>query len=710
MELLYARKWRIFGVMMIGWAMSLIDISIVNIAIPEIQRDMSTTTTSASWVINAYNIVFAVLLISMGRLADQFGRRRFFVIGMAVFTLGSAACAFAWTIEALSWFRVIQGAGAGILAPLGFAITALVFPPEERGKGIALIAVVALVSTAVGPVLGGAILEIADWNWIFAVNVPFGVLGIVLALRWWPETYDLTAGRSIDWVGMLLLGGAVFSGTFALAEANARGWDDAVILWLLQLSVLLGIAFFLSQRYVKSPMLPPALMRNRQFSAANATMVLFAAGALGALFMLSLVFQNLWGLEYWEAALALLPVPLTGIIVFPRVVRGADSRAPGQLAVPALYVMAAGLVWFSFVPSTFESWWDYLIVAPGVAMIGVGIGTVFPTTNVGAMGAVSGPELGLASGVVNTSRQLGSALGIALLVATVITASDFTLDFASEDVQDANEAASLPPAMAQGILMRSFGDFVGRTPARHDIAPGFEEQIAREAAGAARDGYGWAFRIAALAVLAAVPFARRMTRHPGEARAADAAARAAAAGGPGADAEPDAGRALDAGRAPDASRPATTEIESIGDERAVPPAVEARIAELESSLDGLRSQLADGDGHGPVPAKTDEGTEQDERAPTESDRVTAEQDGHAPTESEHATAEPEGHTPAESDRVAEGDDGAATTNGVDGSPRGLDDLAADLGPSGTHERRPPLEEDDPPVRRRRGRLRRGSRS
>jgi len=230
MELLYARKWRIFGVMMIGWAMSLIDISIVNIAIPEIQRDMSTTTTSASWVINAYNIVFAVLLISMGRLADQFGRRRFFVIGMAVFTLGSAACAFAWTIEALSWFRVIQGAGAGILAPLGFAITALVFPPEERGKGIALIAVVALVSTAVGPVLGGAILEIADWNWIFAVNVPFGVLGIVLALRWWPETYDLTAGRSIDWVGMLLLGGAVFSGTFALAEANARGWDDAVIL------------------------------------------------------------------------------------------------------------------------------------------------------------------------------------------------------------------------------------------------------------------------------------------------------------------------------------------------------------------------------------------------------------------------------------------------------------------------------------------------
>ena len=641
MELLHANKWKIFGVMMIGWAMSLIDISIVNIAIPDIQRDLDTTTESASWVINAYNIVFAVLLVSMGRLADQFGRRRFFVIGMAVFTIGSAACAFAWTIEALSWFRVIQGAGAGILAPLGFAITALVFPPEERGKGIALIAVVALVSTAIGPVLGGAILEFADWNWIFAINIPFGVLGIVLALRWWPETYDLTAGRSVDWVGMILLGGAIFSATFALAEANHRGWDDSVILWLLQLSVLLGIAFFFSQRYVKSPMIPPSLMANRQFSAANITMVLFAAGALGALFMLSLVFQNLWGLEYWEAALALLPVPIAGIIVFPRVSRGADSRAPSALAVPALYAMAVGLLWFSFVPSTIESWWDYLLVLPGIAMIGVGIGTVFPTTNVGAMGAVSGPELGLASGVVNTSRQLGSALGVALLLATVLTASDFTLDFARDDVEDANAAASLPPPMAEGILLRSFGDFVGQTAIRSEIAPGFEEEIAREAAGAARDGYGWAFRIAALLVLASVPFARRMTRHPGAARAADAAARAAAAGGGG---EPHAGRAPLVAPAPVPAPAAAPAPVPAG----APAAMEARISELEVSLRGLRSEL---DGGG---ARASTGTATDAREGQDSHGA----DVTPPVNGGGARPEP-----------GTGDRG----------PVGLDDLASDLG-------------------------------
>ena len=215
-EFLYANKWRIFGVMMIGWAMSLLDISIVNISIPELQDEMSTDIATVTWVINAYNIVFAVLLVSMGRLADQFGRKRFFILGLAVFTIGSGLCAAAWSVEWLIVFRVIQGAGAGILAPLGFAITVLVFPPEHRGRGLALIAVVALVSSALGPVIGGTLVEIASWHWIFLINIPFGILGIVLCLRWWPETWDLSAGREVDLRGMLLLGGAVFCLTVAL--------------------------------------------------------------------------------------------------------------------------------------------------------------------------------------------------------------------------------------------------------------------------------------------------------------------------------------------------------------------------------------------------------------------------------------------------------------------------------------------------------------
>ncbi|MDX6587651.1 MAG: hypothetical protein QOI31_2124, partial [Solirubrobacterales bacterium] len=238
-EFLYEHKWRIFGVMMIGWAMSLLDISIVNISIPELQDEMSTDIGTVTWVINAYNIIFAVLLVSMGRLADQFGRRRFFVIGLAVFTIGSALCAVAWSVEWLIVFRVIQGMGAGILAPLGFAMTILVFPPQQRGFGLALIAVVALISSAAGPVIGGVLIELASWHWIFLINIPFGIVGIVLALRWWPETWDLNAaGKQVDVRGMLLLGGAVLFLTMALIEANPFGGDLPLWLSLMQGAIL----------------------------------------------------------------------------------------------------------------------------------------------------------------------------------------------------------------------------------------------------------------------------------------------------------------------------------------------------------------------------------------------------------------------------------------------------------------------------------------
>ena len=249
--------------------------------------------------------------------------------------------------------------------------------------------------------------------------------------------------------------------------------------------------------------------------------------------------------------------------------------------------------------------------------------------------------------MVNTARQLGSALGVALLIAAVITASDFTLDFAREDVEDANEAASLPPAMAEGILMRSFGDYVGQTPERSDVAPGFEEQIAREAAGAARDGYGWAFRVAALVVLLAIPFARRMVNTPGATRAA--AAAGAAAAGPPADGER-------APPAPAAAAPAERpERDRHADEDWAFPArepagagVEARISELESSLRGLRSEL---DGGG---ARASTGTATDAREGQDSHGA----DVTPPVNGGGARPEP-----------GTGDRG----------PVGLDDLASDLG-------------------------------
>jgi EmrB/QacA subfamily drug resistance transporter len=533
-EFMYAHKWRIFGVMMIGWAMSLLDVSIVNISIPTLETEMSTNVATVSWVINAYNIVFAVLLVSMGRLADQKGRKRFFIVGLAVFTIGSALCASAWSIEWLIVFRVIQGVGAGILAPLGFAMTVLVFPPEQRGRGLALIAVVALVSSALGPVLGGVLVEIASWHWIFLINIPFGFIGIFLCLRWWPETWDLSAGRDVDVRGMVLLGAAVFFLTVALVEANPFGGDLPLWLSLMQGAILLGAAFVWWEKRAPNPMITPGLLANKQFRNANISMLFFAAGAIGSLLLLSLVFINLWGYEPIEAGLALVPVPLMGLAVWPLVGRFADKKAPGEIARPALIVMAIGMLWVSFLPSTAEDAWTYIRILPGLLMIGVGMGIGFPSLNVGAMGAVAGPELGLASGILNTARQLGAAIGIAILIATFGGVLHAHMSwFANDEIEDIIDDWEIPPAMAHQVVSETLHDYTGGTTHRFKPEPGFDEEIIRQTAGSAREGYAWAFRQAAILVLQVLPLLGALKRTPGQARAEFMAQQAAqAAGGP----------------------------------------------------------------------------------------------------------------------------------------------------------------------------------
>ena len=565
-EFLYANKWRIFGVMMIGWAMALLDISIVNITIPTLESEMSTDVATVTWVINAYNIVFAILLVSMGRLADQFGRKRFFIIGLTVFTIGSALCAAAWSVEWLVGFRVIQGVGAGILAPLGFAMTVLVFPPEQRGRGLALIAVVALVSSALGPVLGGVLVEVADWHWIFLINVPFGVLGVVLCWRWWPETWDLSAGREVDVRGMVLLGAAVLFLTVALVEANPFGGDLALWLSLMQAAILLSAAFVWWERRAPNPMITPGLLANKQFRNANLGMLFFAAGAIGTLLLLSLVFINLWGYSPIEAAFALVPVPLMGLVVWPLVGRFADIKPPGEIARPALIVMAIGMLWVSFLPSTAHDAWTYIRIFPGLLMIGVGMGIGFPALNVGAMGAVAGPEIGLASGVLNTARQLGAAIGVAILIATFGGVLHAHMSwFADDEIEDVVDDWDMPAPMANEVIQSTLHDYTGGTHDRFEPKPGFDEEIIRQTAGSAREGYAWAFRQAALLILTVLPLLGALRRTPAQARAEfmeqmKARQEAAARGEPPPQAEPEPRDGDGDGaprRAPPVERPAT---------------------------------------------------------------------------------------------------------------------------------------------------------
>jgi MFS family permease len=379
---------------------------------------------------------------------------------------------------------------------------------------------VALVSSAVGPVLGGVLVEIASWHWIFLINIPFGILGVILALRWWPETWDLSAGREVDVRGMVLLGLAVFCLLVALVEANPFGGSLALWLSLMQAAILLGVAFVMWERRAPSPMLLPALMDNKQFRSANIGMLFFAAGAIGSLLLLSLIFLNLWGYEPIEAALAIVPVPLCGLIVWPFVGRAADTRAPGEIAKPALIVMAIGMLWISFLPATSDNAFSYLRILPGLAMLGIGMGIGFPALNVGAMGAVAGPMVGLASGVLNTARQLGAAIGVAILIATFGGALHAHMSwFADEEIEDIVDEWEIPAPLAGTVIQSTLHDYAGGTEDRFEPKPGFDEEIIRQTAGSAREGFAWAFRQAALLILSVLPLMGALRRTPAQAQA-----------------------------------------------------------------------------------------------------------------------------------------------------------------------------------------------
>jgi EmrB/QacA subfamily drug resistance transporter len=530
LEEIYANRWRIWGVVMIGLFMALIDITIVNISIPQLQRDLHSPVDTVSWVLNAYNIMFAVLLVSMGRLADQFGRKRFFLIGMSIFTLGSLLCALSWSVGALIAFRIVQAVGAGILAPIALAMTTLVFPPAQRGLGLALMAVVANAAAALGPPIGGLLVEFAGWpwsagwHWIFLINVPIGVTGVLLALRVVPETRDPHAGTEVDWWGMATLGGSIFCLTYGLVEANSKDWGSPLIVSLFVASALLAVAFALTQRYGKYPMLTRGLLHNRQFVGASLSLFLFAIGMMGVLFMTVLAFVNLWGYSELEAALAISPVPLVGLLVAPVVGRLASRVSPRTVGVPALVVMATGLYWLS----TFPAEPKYSSVVGPLILMGAGMGATFPAVSIGSMGSIAGQELGLGSGIVNMSRQVGFAVGVALLVAVFTGTVDNEIASARKEVARLTAQANLSPAQREQLNRTAFSDPRNPAnqppPARTPVERRAREVVDRHV----RDSYGAAIRVAAFVTLLGIPFSLTMRRRPGEVAMPEAAAPAAA--------------------------------------------------------------------------------------------------------------------------------------------------------------------------------------
>lgn len=410
------RRWGVLAILCIGIFMILLDGTIVNIAIPSILTAFKTGFSQVEWVMNAYLLTFAVLLITTGRLGDLYGRKAVFLAGLCVFTLASLACGLAPRIGWLIAFRAVQGLGGALIMPNTLSIIANVFVAEERGKAMGFWGAVSGFSLALGPSLGGVLVEVASWRWIFFINVPVGAILLLVALRYVPESTDPTSVKHMDYPGVAVLTASLFALTFALIEGQKYGWASALILSLFAATVA-GFALFVRiQRKQMQPLMDLSLFKNRTFSLTNGVALLLQFGMMGVFFLLPIFLQAILGYSAIKAGLVMTPLAAIVIVASPTAGALSDRFGPKWLMVTGMLIAALGFYLTRRVMVTDGSWQS--LIAPFLVS-GFGIGIVVSPSTAAVMGSVMPARSGQASGVLSSMRQIGAVLGIAVMGAVL---------------------------------------------------------------------------------------------------------------------------------------------------------------------------------------------------------------------------------------------------------------------------------------------------
>ena len=411
------RPWALLAVALATF-MTYLDNNIVNVAIPAIQRDLGLTTAGLEWVVSAYILVFAGLLLAGGRMADAWGRRRLFLVGLAVFTAASVVAGLAGSVEVLIAARAVQGLGAALVTPTTLAIISHAYPnPKERTAAIGIWAGVGALALAVGPLLGGLLSEHASWGWIFEINAPIGVT--VLALGAWAisESRDEQRQR-LDVPGILVSATGLTALTWALIEGASRGWTSPAILAAFGVAVVAGAVFVAIEQHAKDPMVSLPLFRVRAFSGGTIALMLWAFGLFGIYFFTSIYLQQALGFSPTEAGLAFLPmatVMVIGAVASDRVARlvGAHRSVTAGMALMAVGIGTVALLGRDAV------YWQLM---PSFVLIGIGGGLTTPLTAT-VIGVMPSAQAGVASGLFNASREVAGLLGITVIGA-VLTARE----------------------------------------------------------------------------------------------------------------------------------------------------------------------------------------------------------------------------------------------------------------------------------------------
>ncbi|MEO3973206.1 MFS transporter [Streptomyces sp. CAU 1734] len=424
-----ARPWIAILAACAGTFLVVLDVSVVNVALPSMRADLGLSTTGLQWVLNAYSIAFAGFMLFGGRAADIFGRKRTFIFGLALFTAASLAGGLAQEGWQLLAARAVQGLGAAVLAPATLTIVTSAIPAgPARTRAIGTWSAVGAAGGAAGGFVGGVLTDLLSWRWVLLINVPVGVLVLIGAAIWLTESRE-NAGRKLDLPGALLVTGGLAAVAYGVVQTEESGWTaPATLLTLLGGVLLLGL-FVLVESRTKSPLMPLKLFRSRSVTAANVTMMLCGSASFAMWFFMTVYAQNVLGYTPMEAGLALIPSSVSIVVgskLAPRLMARAGAK---PIAVAGALFAAAGFGWQSLMTS--DGTFVTTILGPGILMMfGIGLATT-PLAALATEGADPG-DAGLVSGLINTSRTMGGALGLAVL--STVAASRTAGSTAPEDL------------------------------------------------------------------------------------------------------------------------------------------------------------------------------------------------------------------------------------------------------------------------------------
>jgi len=411
------RKWWTLAAVGFGLFMIMLDNTVVNVALPSIRQDLGIGISELEWIVNAYALTFGVLLLSGGKLADLYGRRLIFIVGLVIFTVASLACGLATSAEILIAARIVQGVGAALMNPATLSIITATFPPRQRGMAIGIWAGVSALALAIGPLVGGLLTEHINWNWIFFINVPIGVLAVLAARIFINETRDTSHEQRLDLPGLIASGVGLFALTYGLIQTNHYAWTSPLVLSMFAVAAVSLAAFVLLELHQRIPMLDLSLFRNATFAGANIVMLLVGLAMFGVFVFNSLFIQNILGFSAVQTGATFLPMTVLIVLVAPAAGRLADRFGARWLMGLGMTLVALSLLLFARLDANATFW----SILPGLLVGGLGMAVTMAPTTATAMASVPVDKAGVGSAVINSARQIGGSTGIAVMGALFAT-------------------------------------------------------------------------------------------------------------------------------------------------------------------------------------------------------------------------------------------------------------------------------------------------